>query len=228
MRVFPLPLYHGTSTAFTASIIQRGLGAHDPVRSSQGVECLARLLSIADDHLASSEDWMSERISIEAMTLQCVTAGNMNFRHGSTYLSPSQATAVRYALSNSHGSELLSSCIGLYQRLRTANASLVTLLEREFPEIHSLSSMEPTPVLVELKTVAVDSLRTEQGEQPQQQISRVLNSTGSMREALLQQFNFELRLPISAEDLLLHRICEWKMNDLSIEYTLEPYAASDA
>lgn len=88
--------------------------------------------------------------------------------------------------------------------------------------------MEPTPVLVELKTVAVDSLRTEQGEQPQQQISRVLNSTGSMREALLQQFNFELRLPISAEDLLLHRICEWKMNDLSIEYTLEPYAASDA
>jgi hypothetical protein len=44
MSMFPLPLYHGISTAFIASIIEHEQGASDPVSLSKGVDCINSIL----------------------------------------------------------------------------------------------------------------------------------------------------------------------------------------
>lgn len=222
VTVVPFPLFHGTSTAFLPSILKRGLGAFDPVSSANGVRCLTRLLPLADRYLLDQETWQLERIGIEFMVKQCVTNGNMNFRHGSTYCSPSEATAVRYALSNSHGSELLSSCIGLYRRLSLTASDQISFFEVEFPEIYSLSLTRPVPVLIVVQNVPGSVLRTEQGSDAIEQIYAIAsaNHDDEVAQVMFEQFNFELTAPIPSEWLVVKRI---ESKGLGDEYELLPH-----
>lgn len=224
MTIIPFPLFHGTSTSFLPSILTRGLGAFDPVSSANGVRCLARLLPLADRYLADRETWQVERISVEYMAKQCVTNGHMNFRHGSTYCSPSEATAVRYALSNSHGSELLSSCIGLYGQLALTAPDEVSFLKVEFPEIYSLSLTRPSPILIIMQNVCSSALRTEQGGDAIEQIREIASASDEVAQVICQQSNFELTAPIPPERLVVKRIeSKGREND----YELLPHVGSD-
>ncbi len=221
MHRFPFPLYHGTSSIFIPSIIDLGLGGHDPVAASGGVECLKRLLLLADRHLSSNDSWQIERPTLEAMCQQRVTNGNMNFRHGTIYVSPARDTAVQYALTNSHGSELLSSCINVYKQLKKTNESLVAFVEIDFPEIASLALSMSVPILIRIDGQSIASLRTEQGSDPTEQIEMMLGVGESHREDL-SLFNFELIETVPNKRLNLSRIVNWSIDDYVPKYSLEP------
>jgi len=221
-------LFHGTSTVFLPSILAHGLAARNPVAATKGVECLTRLLRVADKHLPDQEAWRCERIGLEAMSLQRVTGASMNFRHGGTYCSPSEATAVRYALSNSHGSELLSSCASLYARLREIVPAEVSFLETDFQSIHSLALTPSAPILLQLQGVPAAALRTEQGGDAAERISIASSATGPVGAAILQQRNFELVLPISSVQFTVSRIVASKFSIFDLEYELVSCAGSAA
>lgn len=100
MYEVPFPLYHGTSTIFLASIFEAGLGGRNPVAEYRyrAVECLDRLMNIADAVFHHSDDWGVERIGLDLMRRQTITGANINFRHGGAYVTPAERNAVGYAL----------------------------------------------------------------------------------------------------------------------------------
>jgi hypothetical protein len=189
---------------------------------------LRRLLQLADKHFPDKEAWIAERLGLQAMVDQRVTGGNLNFRHGATYCSPSEQTAVRYALSNAQGSELLSSCITVYARLRALVPEQVSFLESDYREIYSLALAQWSPVLFEIHNVSADSLCTEQGGDASDQIREASNDSGPVGMAILEQCNFELLFPIASTNLTVWRIIVHKFDISNLEYELLPYIAEAA
>ena len=193
--VVPFPLYHGTSTIFLPSILEAGLGGQNPVAEYRGVQCLDRLVDIADVAFQDSSEWGLERIGLDLMRRQAITGGHMNFRHGGAYLSPAEITAVRYAESNAVGSELLSECVNLFRRLAEKGASDVYPLRIEFRKVFELSLHIGKPVLIQITDLPRQSIQTEQAEDPNFNIDQLLSFEPLTRALAAQQFNFELLLP---------------------------------
>ena len=220
MSTIPFPLFHGTSSAFLPSIFEHGLGGRNPVASARAVECLKRLITLADNHLQDQESWESKRYVLELVTQQRVTGANMNFRHGGAYCSPLENTAVKYALSNKHGSEIFSDCIGLYRELLILAPETVSFLRAEFPEIYELDKSDSLPVLLTLRDVPVDALSTEQGEDPAESIAFVSSVTTNLDMIILQQKNFELIKPVPADKITARYIDVRRKDPFFPQYVL--------
>ena len=226
MNDVPFPLFHGTSTLFADRILNSSLGSQNPVAETNAVACLSQLLAVGDVALACEADWVSESYSLRHIAAQSVTGAGFNFRHGSTYLSPSEETAVRYALSNSHGSEIISACVALLNKLRVVAESNVECIEKNFPRIRDLSSGCFEPVLMRADSVPVSALRTEQGEANVQERIRWLLEfeNPAIRDSIAQQENFEVVSSIEAATLTVWRIKGRDGVPLSVNcYQLVPY-----
>ena len=225
----PFPVYHGTSTIFLPSIFEAGLGGRNPVAECRGVQCLDRLVNIADVAFQNSDEWSVDRIGLDLMRRQTITGANMNFRHGGAYVTPAETTAVGYALSNEVGSELLSECIKLYRRIATQVASEVLTLRDEFRQVFDLSLGIGKPVLIRIIDLPRASIQTEQAGDANVPIDELLNLEPGIRAIAAQQSNFELLLP--------HRVDPsqvWLIKPLpdcpisSSSYKLEPYGTTVA
>lgn len=223
MHTIPFPLFHGTSSAFASSILKQGVGSCNPVAEMRGVECLRVLASIAEKHLEGDHEWMAERHMIEAMSHQRVSGGGFNYRHGTVYCSPAKSIAVRYALSNAYGSELLSTCLNLYAKLRAFVPDRVGFIETEFYSLFLLAQEKPEPILIELKNLFASSLLTEQGHDPSERIKRISSASTPTEKIALQQCNFELTKPIFQENFNIWRIIPLEIDMPFSKYDLEPY-----
>src|SRR5262249_1089894 len=82
-----IPLYHGTSTLFLSSISEYGLGGKNPIEEWDVLGFFNTVLALAGRYLLNDDDWVSERWFLQKMGRQ--EAGASNWRHKSTYLSPS-------------------------------------------------------------------------------------------------------------------------------------------
>lgn len=195
-RVAPFSLYHGTSTIFLDSILETGLGGRDVVAEWRAVECLARLITVADNVFGNSSGWIGERYGLDLMTRQAVTGANMNFRHGGAYLSPAEVSAVRYAVTNAVGSEILSECVKLL-RAPALKGDALSAVGREFPKILGLATIEVEvlPLLIRLDAVPYAAVQTELGVNPSDQISTLLGFSPDLLSTVMQQLNFELVEP---------------------------------
>ena len=116
-------LYQGTGKMFLQSKQGFGLGDRSPdvvTRSHRPLEELADL---------EAWDWLEDpgrcvaKSTFDNMRKQAVTEGSLNFRCGSAYVSPSLLTAVRYAISNRYGSELLSTVLFVLERRYTRDSA---------------------------------------------------------------------------------------------------------
>lgn len=126
------PLYHGTCTLFLESIAQHGLGGWDPIKEWRVLECLHKLIPIAEKNRHRSLEITKLLAAIEPMARQ-VNAG-LNFQHGAVYLSPSRFTAVRYATGKKKGSELISYTTSMLDELGRLDLEEVKQgLFQEFP-----------------------------------------------------------------------------------------------
>jgi hypothetical protein len=146
----------------------------------------------------------------------------LNFRHGQTYLTPSKVTALRYAISNKFGSEVLSMSLELFQRLESKSTTLAKNLAAKFPHIIDLLSRSATPILVEVERVPIRMLRSEAGRDP----SPIIADTPGIAsaEVMWQQHNFETTEPIPTRS---QRYFSIRVNDpdpIFPDYSLEPLA----
>lgn len=218
------PLYHGTCTLFLESIAQHGLGGWDPIKEWRVLECLRKVLPIAEKHAGPSEIIRSHMGSARSMVEQ-VNAG-LNFQHGSVYLSPSKKTAVRYACGKKKGSELISRVVLLIEELVCLDiAEVKTDLCQEFPEVFHLQDIDAAPVLICISQLNPDMLLSERGESPEDNLAKIrdlqVRFPGSW-EQISQQLNFRLTQPIRADEIAVSLIAVRKWNPYEIDYGLIP------
>ena len=193
----PVALYHGTSKLFLRSIQNAGLGGKDPNATFRTREMLDELAG------ARAWNWYEDPylLTVRHIVDQRVTRGRFNFRHGSTYLSPSKTTAVRYALNNRLGSELLSTAFGLFDRLEVFDQRRAREIIERSPEILRLSEMPSQPLLVEALRVPIRDLYTEDGEDPSHTLKMLRQNVNGAGGNGWQHANFELTSPLSASNL---------------------------
>ena len=213
----PVPLYHGTSTLFLPSIQSGGLGAKDPNVTFRTREML--------DELASAREWNwyedPDLVAIRNMIDQRVASGGFNFRHGGTYLSPSKPTAIRYALSNRFGSELLSTTFCMFEKLKAYDLHKAHEISEKYSELLELQEMPHQPLLVEALDVPIQNLRSEDGEDPTHTLSMLRENADGLHRFIWQQLNFELTAPHSAVNLKYYCIERRNADPIFPEYSLE-------
>lgn len=224
MANLEFPLYHGTCTLFLERIAQHGLGGWDPIKEWRVLECLRKVLPIAEKHAGRSEIIRSHIGNARSMAEQ-VNAG-LNFQHGSVYLSPSKETAVRYACGKKKGSELISRVVLLIEELvRLDIAEVKKDLYQEFPEVFHLQDIDAAPVLIQVNHVSMDNLLSERGESPEDNLEKIRGLQVRIPdswEQISQQLNFRLIRPIPANELTANLIAVRRWQQFAIDYVLMP------
>ena len=222
MAQLAFPLYHGTCTLFLESIAQHGLGGRDPVKEWRVLECLRKVLPLAEKQAGRSEFIRQHLGTTRSMVAQ-VNAG-LNFQHGAVYLSPSQDTAIRYACGKKKGSELISRTVLLIEELIRLNLGEVKIdLYHEFPEVFHLQDIDAAPVLIQVNDVSVTNLLSERGESPDDHLTKLRGLQVRFPdnwEQLSQQLNFRLLQPIPANELTVKLIAVRRWQQFKIEYGL--------
>lgn len=221
-----ISLYHGTSKIFLDSIQESGLGAKYPNISVKSYELLTEMFNLEGWNWSDDSELSTMELITRYTVDQSVSGGGFNFRHGNTYLTPSKLTAVRYALINRLGSELLSTTISLFDKLKVWDEAKAREVASKHPIISELLSLEHQPLLVEALRVPIWSLRSEQGDAPEVVIDHINNLPDGMGPKLFhlvcQKFNFELTHYLPAENLRCYEI-EWHNSDtISPKYSLRP------
>src|SRR5688572_22257695 len=93
---FCIPLYHGTSSLFVPSIMEKGLGGDNPILVYDAETFLQTILNACTDCLSAHSDWNSTSYAVDWIIGQKVLKSGANFQHGQLYLTPSRACAERY------------------------------------------------------------------------------------------------------------------------------------
>ena len=224
MAQLEFPLYHGTCTLFLESIAQHGLGGWDPIKEWRVLECLRKVLPIAEKHARCSEA-LSGNVGNARLMADQVSA-KMNFQHGAVYLSPAKETAVRYACGKKKGSEVISRTILIIEELcRLKVIDECGDVSNEYPELLNVLNIEPAPVLIKVVSIDVGMLLSEFGAPASGNLAKIRELQDRLPcswEKLSQQFNFRLTQPIPASDLSVNLIAVRKWQPSAIDYGLLP------
>ncbi len=192
-----IPLYHGTSSLFQDSIQKYGLGAVNPLIEYSVPSFVKLALDVCNKALANDQVWEYLKFAPSWIVTQESFNDAANFQHGDTYLTPSRASAVSYALTNQYGSEMLSMGYKLYSLATERCPDLVRETGLDQHPVVNLFSATPSPILIVAYEVPVSSLLSEGGGAPQQAIRQLegfyefLDNTGA-----LININFRLQVPL--------------------------------
>jgi hypothetical protein len=226
ISMLPFPLYHGTSTLFLGSIIKNGLGGGNPIEELDILSFAQDLLPIAQKVLGHEDDFMHKVGIYERMTNQTQTAGNFNYQHGDTYLSPSIETASRYACNSRYGSEIITYSLDLLEEIIRRNIAGVKCdLYEKYRSIFSLLDMSPAPILIKVECAKENVLLDEHGKCPKEQIMELINykeQGKSLFDALGQQMNFRLKNAIEIEDCEIFLLSVLEYNQISPKFDAYP------
>lgn len=199
-----IDLYHGTSTLFLDSIVQNGLGAVNPVKEWNLIELSKEVYKLSEEFLKDTPFFKISSYSFKRMTEQEPSTG-FNFQHGDTYLSASRYTAANYAINKRYGSEILTYTIDFLKGLLQLDIPYVkNELFNKHSKIYGLIESAPSPLLIHVKNVSIDSLISEHGEKPDRNLKRIRESIEefpNILETALQQINFRLIHPVNIKDL---------------------------
>lgn len=214
-QLFPLPLFHGTSSLFLADIASHGLGAKNPLTDLQLFDFVQELNPLVNEYLSNTDLFKTHSAYWPNMVSQANSG--MNFQHGETYVTPVLISAIRYAATNRYGSELLTYALEFLQKLLELDLPAVRRdLYGRYPEIFHLLDLSPAPLLVRANEVQRADLVNEKGGPPDQTlafIDETLRERPEMARVLFQQFNFRLRHPIrpAAQKIWLVCIKQWNI-----------------
>lgn len=221
--ILTIPLYHSTSSLFTESIIAHGLGAVNPLETLQVLPFLSYAYELCNQLFSAEEthSWQADKVWVQKMVNQEITGAGFNFRHGSTYLTPSFQTAMRYARDNPFGSEALSTSIALYNMLVDQSPEIIQAPQFKEHPIIQLLSRPKYPVLFELQNVDVNMLKSESGESARELVSKMENRDKFVFDIMSQQDNFELVQPISSNQLKLYKIIIDEQSSSNSQYDIQ-------
>ena len=171
------PLYHATSHLFRESILQHGLGGHDPIKELNVLDLLRKLIDYEKLNPIADGLWFY----LENMAQQIVTSG-ANWQHGQVYLTSSRLKAQNYS-GHKYGSELITETLNLYLKLGRPDCFTAA----EHPLLKLLES-DPQPLVFKLNSVPVSILAGEKGND----ISDIFCTYGEFlqEDAQEKDFNF--------------------------------------
>jgi hypothetical protein len=166
-EVFPLPLFHGTSTYFLRDIIQHGIASvsvHERLRSRDFLRQVwsLRLELAREDERVELLAWPGSMI--DHMIGDRVSAGGFNFRYGQFYCTAEERKAVAYA-TNAFGSELITEGAKLLDEVRLVAPAKADELLARYAEIARCLAFDHEPVLLKFEGVERSAVLGEGGEQ---------------------------------------------------------------
>jgi hypothetical protein len=206
-----VPLFHGTSTLFTTSIRETGLGGRR-LLDDIGLGKTARALLGYEEQLENVTNWEFEKPLLLRIADASQNPVGSFLRYSCTYMTPSRQTAARYALLNNCGSEVLASTLKI---LKALLAQLPDLASQEpFSTVLDFAGQPKSPVVVEANDVEVDCLLTERGQSCEQVLEALQDALDDLDrdhdydlfDTWVQQMNFELARPVPPSQLRFHRI----------------------
>lgn len=210
--VFKIPLFHGTSTLFLESIQTHGLGGVNPIDVYSVRSFVQEAYEFCEVVFSGDGEWEASKYSPGWLIDQKSFSDNANFQHGDTYLTPSRASAVGYALTNRFGSELLSMGAKLVALIRERRPELIHQCPLMRNPVMNLISSDSKPILVTARNVSVDMLLSEGGDAPEKQIEELKTSWPIFADTgAILNINFRLRcvLPLSSLNIeYLDPTCE--------------------
>ncbi len=222
-KTLPIELFHGTSTLFLDSIIEHGLGGYSPVKEWNLIELSREIYALSETYLSETRLFLKSSYSFKSMTEQ-VNQGSLNWQHGNTYLSASEFTAARYAVSKQFGSELLTYIIDFLQELKRAGiANELNNLYKRYRQVFNLLDAHPSPLLIGIKGLYVADLSDEQGGDCAaniEEIAEAMDVEEPMRDVYLQQCNFRLHRTVDRSRLTFWLINVQDSVSLSPKYNL--------
>lgn len=218
------PLYHGTSTLFLDSIIQNGIAAKDPVREWKILRLAEEIYPFCEKYLTDNHLFVkSGKVFFSMVNQECNTNG-FNFQHGNTYISFSQVTAVNYAIRKKYGSELLTYTLEfLYELLQLDILEIKNTLYQKYMHLYHLLEMRPSPLLIKISNVNINSLKTEQNKDVTIQLETLANiyqDNTNVFEMMSQQKNFRLISGTNLKDIEVFLINVKNANIYFPEYSL--------
>jgi hypothetical protein len=225
-NILPIPLYHGTSTLFLDSIIEKGLGGANPVQELKLMELCKEVYKFSEEHLKGTKLFEVSGQVLQRMSEQS-NIGAFNWQHGHVYLSPSQQTAVNYAISKEFGSELLTYTIMFLKELILLEVPyVINDMYKKYRKVFGMINARASPLLIKINEIYTTSLTTEHGDDCSnsiKEIDELMNLEDHTRQMFLQQTNFRLITPIPTLDIFLINIKEWKEWSPSYNlYRIEP------
>jgi hypothetical protein len=189
-----IQLYHGTSSLFLPSIMEKGVGANNPLNDLDAYDLMRELFIKADRVLAADKEWHASRFMYEWFSQQIITNGNANFQHGQTYLTPSRGSAIRYAIKNPLGSEFLSQCKILWEMIDKVEPGSFHLSDN----IRTIFSSQYKPLILHISDVPLDHLLSEDGTSPDKNIADISNVQAFLEDKN-NAFNCNFRLKEAIE-----------------------------
>lgn len=207
-----VPLFHGTSELFLSSILSVGLGKKNPNSELDTLELMEALVQLAPDMMEDLD--CEESLALQAILRGVRRDGEHYYRYNGVYLSPSMLSAARYAINNRFGSELLSTALNCFAKLRSIDRARADEIAERFPSATRLIDLAYKPVLIEVIDIPIAQLATETGGDPMtnfEDMRDFANLQGAgiqgarSNNAFWQQCNFELSGSISRDQLR----CSW-------------------
>lgn len=190
----PFPLYHGTSTTWEQSIRTHGLGGRNIVHEFRALDYYRRAAEIVLERRDVFRLRVDEKWVLEQLVSQLAHVSTWNWRHGGLYLTPSECLANQYAGDRRFGSELLSACYDLHEKLVGAQSSVAYGFVGEYPELMRAFCDKGRPLVIKLHHARVAGLTTECGESCNHQVLEILEgiTTGESAEQWLLSFGYGL------------------------------------
>ena len=181
----PFALYHGSSSHYLVYFRPEETLSDWP-HTRDALELYRRLWKELK-RLGQSPEWWQEKILAQ-------DSGHANWQHGQLYVTPSKASAVRYADSGAaHGGELLQSCRDALDELAKLDPGGATELLCGAGRIGCFLKETGRPILIEFRNVQVSGLSS---ERPSDDVSAQLAALASMDQSTRglrgQQANFRL------------------------------------
>ena len=181
----PFPFYHGSSSHYLGHFRLGQSPSHWPY-AWDALELYRRVWTELK-RFGHAADWWQERILAQ-------DSAHANWQHGELYVTPSRATAVRYAGGGAaHGGELLQSCRHALDELAKLDRSRTTELLYGAGSVARFLKETGRPILVEFRNVQVSGLSPERAsDSAGAKLATLANMDERKRELFGQQTNFRL------------------------------------
>jgi hypothetical protein len=185
-----IPLYHGTSTLFLASIRKYGLGGRNPIEKLRALEFYAMLAWLCELHLREDTSWGISRILARDILRRTTRTGN--WRYGGVYLTPCRHRAVTHACA--YGSELITLAAALFRRLKDKGVDELRSPFFEMSKLPAFFKKPGKPLLIEIEGVRVAHLRSEDGQPPEEALAATEDIIKSFGQQALSIDGFNVPL----------------------------------
>lgn len=183
-EVVPFPLYHGTSSHFLSSF--RAGATPAPWPHQYDALSLLRRTWTSIQSFGLKPEWYVEKVLNQ-------TSEHTNWQHGELYVTPSKASAVRYAINGAeNGGELLTFCREAIDILCSLDSSSADhLLSRNEHIARFLSTSGWPPILVKFDNLLVNQLTPENKSEDVVELLQRLEDENQI-EIIGQQTNFRI------------------------------------